>query len=261
VETNGTSVPARAAIEVVVFVGVWMTLGFALRLDENAYLLAGVPLTAAFQLLVARRPLRALWLREPAGARRGLGWALVALALAAWPAVSLVRFALVHQFEEVLWCAAAIAGAAAAALALCNRRAGFGREVLLCLATAGAVGVFFVLTAARHAPSLAVGVSSLLLYFPVCFVLEEVTFRGALDTHLEPAGRCNWETAVLVGALWGAWHLPTVPGPKLHALPGLLLVQIAVGVPLSLFWRRSGNLAVPALTHAVIDAVRNAFLG
>jgi len=30
-----------------------------------------------------------------------------------------------------------------------------------------------------------------------------------------------------------------------------------VGVFLSLSWRRSGNLAVPAMVHAFIDAVRN----
>jgi membrane protease YdiL (CAAX protease family) len=32
-----------------------------------------------------------------------------------------------------------------------------------------------------------------------------------------------------------------------------------VGIPLSLFWRRSGNLFVPAAVHALIDAVRNAY--
>jgi membrane protease YdiL (CAAX protease family) len=33
-----------------------------------------------------------------------------------------------------------------------------------------------------------------------------------------------------------------------------------VGVPLSFAWRRSGNLAGPALAHAGLDAVRNALM-
>lgn len=37
-------------------------------------------------------------------------------------------------------------------------------------------------------------------------------------------------------------------------------MHVALGVPLSLAWRGSGNLAGPALAHAVVDAVRNAFL-
>jgi hypothetical protein len=39
--------------------------------------------------------------------------------------------------------------------------------------------------------------------------------------------------------------------PLLHSL---------VGVSLSLFWRRSGNLAVPAFAHAWVDAVRDCLL-
>ncbi len=68
-------------------------------------------------------------------------------------------------------------------------------------------------------------------------------------------------TAVLVSVLWGLWHLP-VSGRL--PLPYLVLELVAwhtlVGVPLSLAWRRSGNLAGPALAHAAIDAVRNGML-
>src|SRR4028118_2395721 len=38
----------------------------------------------------------------------------------------------------------------------------------------------------------------------------------------------------------------------------LLLLQVAVGPFLSLFWRRSGNLMVPGFVHATVDSVRNA---
>jgi membrane protease YdiL (CAAX protease family) len=40
----------------------------------------------------------------------------------------------------------------------------------------------------------------------------------------------------------------------------IVVIHTLVGVPLAFFWRRSGNLAVPAFTHALIDAVRNALM-
>jgi membrane protease YdiL (CAAX protease family) len=102
----------------------------------------------------------------------------------------------------------------------------------------------------------------LALYFPVTFVLEEVTFRGALDSHVHRAGEPRgWLSAVLVSVLWGLWHLPVSGGMP---LPYLVLELVAwhtlVGVPLSLAWRRSGNLAGPAFAHAAIDAVRNGLM-
>ena len=41
-----------------------MAAGFAFDLSANAYLLLGIPITVGFQALVARRPLRALWLLQ-----------------------------------------------------------------------------------------------------------------------------------------------------------------------------------------------------
>jgi len=58
--------------------------------------------------------------------------------------------------------------------------------------------------------------------------------------------------------MWGWWHLPITPGPALGA--GIIAFPIThamLGIPFSLFWRRSGNLLVPAAVHALIDAVRN----
>jgi hypothetical protein len=47
--------------------------------------------------------------------------------------------------------------------------------------------------------------------------------------------------------------------PKVGMLEigSVLLVHSVVGVLLSLYWRQSGNLAVPAFAHAWIDAVRD----
>src|SRR5207344_3041351 len=44
--------------------GGYMALGLAFRLSAEGYLLLGIPITIAFQALVVRRPLRALWLRD-----------------------------------------------------------------------------------------------------------------------------------------------------------------------------------------------------
>ena len=104
----------------------------------------------------------------------------------------------------------------------------------------------------------------LAIYLPVTFVLEEVTFRGALDAHAhahEPGEPRGWQSAVLVSALWGLWHLPISQGLP---LPLLILELVAwhslIGFFLSMAWRRTGNLAGAGLAHAAIDAVRNALM-
>jgi len=262
----------RAYAEAALLVALWMALGFGLRLDANSYLLVGVPLSIVFQLAIARRRLRAAWLRDPPGASVDWRWTALAVLLAVCPVIVVVRAFAARQVVVGLWGIAAIARAGGAAYALRNRRPGLAREMVRCLAIAGAIGMFWVLLPAvaqqitgvhpAHA-SILVGLRAFALYFPVCFVLEEVTFRGVLDTHVAQRDPGRWRSALFVSALWGAWHLPIVhvAGPRVAALPFLLVVHMTIGVPLSFAWRRSGNLAVPALAHAAIDAVRNAFMG
>jgi membrane protease YdiL (CAAX protease family) len=110
------------------------------------------------------------------------------------------------------------------------------------------------------------GLRSLALYLPVCFMIEEVFFRGGLDSYLTRGGtRTPWISAFYLSTLWGWWHLPTVtlqPANRLAQLVvlavALPLVHCGVGALLSIFWRRSGLLLVPVFAHAFIDAVRNA---
>ena len=123
------------------------------------------------------------------------------------------------------------------------------------------------LVTAGHAPAvpdmLAVGLRSLLLYLAVVFVLEEVTFRGALDAHLHHAGeRRGLLSAAAVSVLWGLWHLPLADPatPLWQTLIQLLVLHGVVGVLLSYAWRCTGTLAAPGLAHALIDAVRNGLL-
>jgi len=103
----------------------------------------------------------------------------------------------------------------------------------------------------------------LLLFLPACFVVEEVTFRGAIDAHVQHSGESRGiGSALAVSTLWGLWHLPVAysSAPSAAGVASLVVIHVAICVPLSLYWRRGGNLLVPALTHAVIDAVRDALL-
>jgi hypothetical protein len=264
---------SRRLIEVAAAVALWIALGLALRLSPNAYLLLGIPLTAAFQWGIARAPLRELWVRGAAPfSLDARGWAMAAL-LALYPTFRLVEsWRVEHLSAKTLWFLAAAAGAFAAAWALRQFRRDTARHLYFGLATAGMLGIGFVLlnaftnaTKPNTLPGrLQYGVSSLLLYIPVVFFLEEVSFRGAFDSHVfRPGDRREYLSAFAVSALWGLWHIPVAIGDKIPIwaqIPGLLGVHIAIGVPLSTTWRRSGNLFTVGFIHALIDAVRNALL-
>ena len=114
----------------------------------------------------------------------------------------------------------------------------------------------------RPAAAAADGIPRLPAVFPRVLRPRRGLVPGALDAHLHrPGERFHFTSALLGSLLWGLWHLPTLPaesrGPE--AVIALLGVHVLIGVPLAIYWRQSGNLAVPAFTHAMIDAVRNAF--
>jgi hypothetical protein len=262
---------SRRLAEVGAAVVLWIALGLALRLSPNAYLLLGIPLTAAFQWIVARRPLCALWLRDAPPFRLGvIGWSAAA-ALAVYPAIRLAQNLRTAPYSaETLWYAAAALGALPAGYTLSRFTRSTARDLGFGLATAGVLGIGFVLLSAfttglsdrTLAGRLEFGAASLLLYVPVVFLLEEVSFRGAFDSHVyRPGEPREYATAFAISALWGLWHIPMVVGgrvPVWAQIPGLIGVHCAIGVPLSLTWRRSGNLLTSGVVHALIDAVRNA---
>jgi membrane protease YdiL (CAAX protease family) len=264
----------RRIVEIVLFVALWMGIGFRFRLDPNAYLLIGIPLTGFFQWAIRRKPIRALWVRSAPIVRwdtRMLIGLIVLLVVPCFGLLHTLRSPSGIDWIRAAWFASAVAGAFAAAYSLRN----FTRETLdslyRCLATAGLYGAIIVLGAAVaiHFPvrspilMVRVAIESLLAYVPVCYFLEEVTFRGLLDAHVyEPGEKRSILSASFISVLWGIWHLPIAPreGPILLLIARLILVHTLLGVPLSLYWRRSGNLGVPALTHSLVDALRNALL-
>lgn len=272
VRTVQTKSQRRRLVEVTGFVAVWAVLGHVLRADSETYLLMGVPLTVAFQLLIRRRPLREFWVRDaPAFTldRRGV-------ALAGALMVTPLHFGLQAVLQGarwalVCWWLVAAAGAVFAAFAV--RSIQF--KVMLHSAVAPSVvgtgalilglGGFHIITGSPVDGLAAAGtvLKYLAIYLPVTFVLEEVTFRGVLDAHVhEPGEQRGRQSALFISALWGLWHLPVSPSG--FPIPLLILFVIVwhslIGFFLSMAWRRTGNLAGAGLAHAAIDAVRNALM-
>lgn len=267
---------SRRVLEGVGFVAAWVGLGYLLPVSAEAYLLMGIPLTVAFQVLVRRRPVRELLVRDGgAGSVRRSGpsrrdvavTALLVLAPLSWG----LRAAGGRDLWVIGWYTAAVVGSAAAAFAL---RSTSVRAMLRSAALPTAVGVVgnvLVVGGVELATGTSFDLVTMLgsvlkwlaIYFPATFVIEEVAFRGALDAHVHRPGEGRaWGSALFVSALWGLWHLPVADGMP---FPFLVLSLVAwhclVGVPLSFAWRRSGNLSGPAFAHSAIDAVRNGLIG
>ena len=254
-------------------VAIWMALGWIFGIGGDAYLLLGVPLLWVFQRFVAQRPLLEVWFAEPG--RFTLPWWgwLVAAAFMVQPVHNLITWQN-PGWTTRLWLVCATVGAVPLAwsIARCTRRQWC--ELGMCLAAAGAVGALTLgLGYLMHSHSsrtiterLIEGLRSLALYLPVCFMIEEVFFRGGLDSFLTRGGtRTPWISAFYLSALWGWWHLPVVTLQPANRLAQLMVLAVAlplvhcgVGALFSIFWRRSGLLLVPVFAHAFIDALRNA---
>jgi membrane protease YdiL (CAAX protease family) len=245
--------------------------GWLLPISSNGYLLLGIPLTIVFQVLVRRRPLRELYTASPLrGAldRRGVATAAVLAVVPGWHAVRAIA---AGEWTLLGWYLAAVVGAVCAAYSFrAISASAMLRSAALPLAVGSggfalAFGLVHIATG-RPLPVLAAIVALAkysALYFPASYLLEEVTFRGALDAHVhhdgDAAGR---KSAIFVSVLWGLWHLPVSSTglPFTLQVLQLVAVHVAFGVPFSLAWRRTRNLAGPALAHAVNDAVRNALM-
>ena len=274
----------QRCVHVVALVGIWMAIGWLFHLDANNYLVIGVPLVAAFELFVHKKPLVTLWVRDATRFRLNIWGIALGLALAVSPAVGLIQTLRQADWQsytpEILWYACCIIGAFGTAFAFSHFTRQTWKDLGFCAGTAGTIGCLTMLLgfiarlavkSIHHTPvtftwhNVVTGLQSFVLYVPVCFVLEEVVFRGAIDSHVfQPGDKGQWWTAFFVSTLWGWWHLPIAGGKGITQLLTLIVllpcIHIAVGVFLSLSWRRSGNLAVPATVHAFIDAVRNMLL-
>ncbi|TAK01302.1 MAG: CPBP family intramembrane metalloprotease [Chloroflexota bacterium] len=268
--TQVTAVEGRVArvVGATLLIGGYAALGIAFELSAEGYLLLGIPITVAFQALVVRRPLRALWLRAaPPLAftpRSMLAVGVVAIA----PAMVLLRG--IQHGDPILagYGLAAILGAIGAVYSIraMNRDAArsTARASLINGAILAAVIVALRLVSGGFDGNLggavATAVISVATYIPVVFVMEEVLFRGLLDPYLRGSTPGPDRASALYGsALWGLWHLPVMSVDLgLLTVPYLVAIHGVLGYVLVTAWRRTGNLAAPGIAHAVSDALRNA---
>ena len=101
---------------VALVVAVYVALGFIFRPNANAYLLLGMPITVLFQLCVARRPLRELWLREGQPFRFDRWTAALLVVLLIGPVEAIVQGVRGSDWAVTAYGCAALLGAVGAAL-------------------------------------------------------------------------------------------------------------------------------------------------
>jgi hypothetical protein len=259
------------------FVLLWMAAEHYLRLSPIVGQLIGIPLTAGFQLAVARRPLAQLWAFDAAKFwldRKTLALAIgltAACGALLWLGRDHAAAGLNRRWGFFLLVAAA---AIPAALALRQQRAAAFRRALPWLAVALALRVGW--QAAWHEGAVIFPAAKLLDFtttwlgeFVALFLVDEVVFRGALDPHVRGAssGRLHEaSSAVFVSILWAIWHLPAYnPHAKgffaLFAGLGPFYFSVLVmGVLLSFCARQARTLAPSALMHAFGNAYVLAFV-
>lgn len=270
---------ARRYLEVAVFVVGWMAIGTFFHLGSGVYQAIGVAMMIGFQRFVARRPLAQLWVRT-APAFQFDRWTvgLIVVLIGAVGATLLLRSA---QFAGpakggmmFLFLAAATVPAAfalrhttvtglirALPSIVLGKLAGWAWGLVV-IWISGLAGV-----AARQSPHVALAQwprlgGEFLFQFLAAFLIEEVIFRGGLDTHVSLGEKTRWgefRSAAFVAVLWALYHLP-IQGAK-AATPlqqlgvALFVTGVAIaGIPLAYIWRRSGTLVLSAALHAFGNA-------
>ena len=278
--TKSSRRPRRMA-EAVTFVAGWVAIGYVFDLGSTfnrqcVYLLIGIPITIVFQLVIRKRPLRDLWVRNgPRISVRSI-LAPVAVVLMVVPVYLLVRdVADTNGAGFVAYDLVLLVGAIGGGYAAKQFTEATWSDLAKCFLTAGLIGILTAINAYAHtttahpfgspfdAPASRDFFVSLGTYLPALYVIEEVWFRGAVDSHVHHDGeRHGILSAIFVSLLWSWWHLPiTVGEPVIKSVFVLPSVMVPMGIFLSIFWRRSGNLAVPGFSHAFSDSVRNILIG
>jgi membrane protease YdiL (CAAX protease family) len=272
----------RRYLEAAVLVAIVIGIGLVFDMSVFAYVAMSFPAAVIFQLWVARRPLHEMWVRRgPALSRATLiPWLAVLFAIP--PLISLITQD--EPSSQVIWTLVVIAGCVPASYVVKQWGPDTLRYIVLCFATAGLIGAALLtlndlvdivedLAKAKsnflpvgESDALAFGKSFLVLW-PGYYMIEEVLFRGVLDSHVHHEGDRRWLlSAIFVSLLWGSWHLPVIlaisPGASAAVvIANMYVMQGLVGPFLSYWWRRSGNLIVPAFTHDFLDSLRNAISG
>jgi membrane protease YdiL (CAAX protease family) len=146
---------------------------------------------------------------------------------------------LVHAIADsqslalVLYSLAAILGAGAVGYAFSQFNREGIRSLFACTAIVVAISVgvkliFQIAESFSHplpvhpGADVLIAVSSLLLYIPALFLIEEVMFRGAVDSHVSHPGEAGGVvSAIYVSSLWSLWHAP-IYGWRVAIAAGLI---------------------------------------
>ncbi len=227
----------------------------------------GIPLTVLFQLFIAKQPLHKLLVRgEEKFTLSPTAW-LIAFGFMIWPA-----YKIIHSLEEGTFTfvslgynLATLLGAVAAGFAFTRLNKKTLKELFMCLGIVlliKGIGFAIILIWVKPGehPNYITAITSLLTYIPIAFIVEEVVFRGMLDAYIHTLqNKIGIWSAIFISVLWALWHLPLSTSNE--SIPFIVIASIINtgiwGIPLSIFWRRSGNLAVPVFSHAFIDTIRD----
>jgi len=244
-----------------------MAIGYFFQLGGGAYLLLGVPLLLVFQLLVARRPLRVLWVQGAGSFPLDFRFLAMALALLVVPLLNIFFGIRDYGAMHLI----IVLGAFPCAFALSQQRFSAVLKALPLFVLSIAIGcAIFAGFSIWHGNSVLFSPAKIAVFLTdaYCitlagFLVEEVVFRGGLDGYLSTDVaniRSKFVSAVFTSFLWGIWHLPLAylyPSREIGFLSLAIVLNILWGTPLSMCCRTSGTLLLPALVHAICDAYRN----
>ena len=268
------STTLRPYIDCAVFVLAWTACGWTFHLGTVSFNLIGIPLVVAFQLVICRRPIYQLWVRDAQSFRLDQIGILLAIVIIVAHASLFWQFLRPWHIWGALFLPILIMGSVGVAYALRQQRADNFKKALPSFAIAVMIGyALFVVLAltSKHSPALSppklvMLIENFVKLLPYVFICDEVVFRGLLDTHVAPSlgtRRQQWFSAIFISLLWGLWHMPRTAlfdaGELLHFVAPLLLV-LPLSVALSFCWRKNGTLLLPGVAHALIDAYRDTVL-
>ena len=269
------AIPRRYA-NCAVFVAVWTVCGWLFRLGPVSYSLIGIPFVVVFQLVICRRRIHQLWVRDAESFRLDRLGILLAIAIIAVPAYLASSFFIQpkHPWESMVFMLFLISGGVGVAYALRQQRTDQFKHALPSFTIAVLFGcVMFAILAVINKHSLYLSPSRLLtllkhfvVLLPMTFICDEVVFRGLLDSYVAPSSgrrRQEWISAIFISALWGFWHLPRealFDSREFLLYAALLLGFFPVGLSLSFCWRKNGTLLLPGVAHALFDAYRDTIL-
>jgi membrane protease YdiL (CAAX protease family) len=135
-----------------------------------------------------------------------------------------------------------------------------GLPTVLSLSTAG---LYFLFGGSELVQIVALSPIELVLF--VLVVGEELGWRGyALPLLLEE--RSPVTASLILGVLWGLWHLPTflVPGTPQYGLPLTAFVLLTVEYSILITWlfmHTRGSVLLATLFHGAINLSQGVFLG